>query len=487
MSEALPTADALLSPRQLEVLELMAKGLTNREIGSVLQISPGTAKVHVAAVIKALDVTNRTEAATRLHELGLGATTQETRDEYKVDSFGSRPAIAVLPFDNFSTDPAIDALADGIVEDLTTGLARWRWFPVIARNSAFAFKGRAIDVQEVSRVLGARYVVEGSLRVAGDRLRITVQVLDGGSAHHIWADQFECEHEDRFGALDAIVEQIVSTLEPALVRIGGLRASARHPDQLDAWESTSRGFFHLTRHTIEGFEEAARAYDRALALDPELPAAHSGIAGSRFHLYMHGRSFASCHQPASFGAAADLAARLDPNDPETHYAIAMLRLLEGDRARALAAAERATDLGPSDPAVHRIRATALTANGRPAEAVEALNRALRLSPRDPARAATLSQLAGCRMDLAQWKESRTLLEDSVREAPQYALPYALLALLEVGAGDLEAARAHLAKMQELVPTFSPLRATRLVSTPEAFHIVKQLYAAADWTEPEFED
>ncbi len=475
-----------LTARQLEVLELMAKGLSNPEIAHVLGVARATIKTHVSAVIEALDVTNRTEATARLYELGLGANAGEVRDDFTVDSFGARPAIAILPFDNFSSDPGFDALADGIVEDLTTGLARWRWFPVISRNSSFAFKGQPIDVKEVSRALGARYVVEGSIRTAGDHMRITVQVLDGSNAHHVWAERFDLEQADRFDAIDRIIERMISALEPALVRIGGMRAASKHPDRLDAWESTSQGFFHLTQNTLEGFEDAARAYDRALALDSRLPAAHAGLAAARFHLYCHRTSIGPLRQPESFADSADQAARLDPDDPETHYAVAMLGLLAGDPVRGLTAADRAVDLGPSDPAVHRIRAWALSANDRPAEAAEAVARAQRLSPRDPHHALMVIQLAACRMELGQMPEAETLLDEGIRDAPDLALPHALLAICKVSAGEIEHARTLVTRMQQLAPTYSPLRAMNIVTSTKNFEIAKALYAVAGWKEAEFE-
>jgi len=484
MRASTPREEVILTPRQLEVLELLAKGLTNPEIARVLGISRGTAKNHVAAVIDALEVTNRTEAATRLNELGLGTSAGETRDEFRVESFGSRPAIAVLPFDNLSSDPAIDLLADGMVEDLTTGLAQWRWFPVIARNSAFVYKGRRTDVQEVSRALGARYLVEGSLRVAGSDMRVTVQVIDGTNGHHVWAEQFECDVAHLVDRLDSIVGRIVSALEPALARIHGLRATSRRPELMDAWESANRGFFHLCQLTLEGYREAARAYDRALAIDPRFPSAHSGLAAARMQLYFHGISIGPLQQPESYGEAADRAGELDPSDPETHYAIAVLRVLDGDRSRALVAAERAVELGPSDPAAHRLHALTLSANGRPREAADALSLALRLSPKDPSRALTDVQLAGVWLDLGKRAEAETLLSGAIRAAPGLAMPYPALALCKVADGDLDEARALIARMHEMVPSFLPLRAIQLSSSEKNFGIAKAVLASVGWTEDE---
>ena len=227
----------LLTPRQLEVLELVSKGLTNREIADVLGIAPGTAKNHVAAVLEALDVTNRTEAIGLVRELdaaapGAGPASEATSG---VPGFGNRPALVILPFDDLGA--AEDAhVADGLVEDLTTAMAAWRWFPVISRNSAFSYKGSGVDVREISRELGARYVLEGSVRRSGQRLRVQVQLIDGGSGHHLFARKYERTFDDLFAVQDEIVASIVSTLEPALSQVERLRAMRQPRESLTAWE-----------------------------------------------------------------------------------------------------------------------------------------------------------------------------------------------------------------------------------------------------------
>ncbi len=161
-----------------------------------------------------------------LRELGLSAVEESTRP---VPGFGRRPAIAVLPFDNFSSDPEQDGFADGLVEDLTTRLAMVRWFPVIARNTAFAFRATPRNLAEISRTLDARYLVEGSTRRAGNRTRLHVQVIDGDTGQHVFAEKYDREIDDVFAVQDEIVDAIVGALEPALLRLEGMRGLRTEP------------------------------------------------------------------------------------------------------------------------------------------------------------------------------------------------------------------------------------------------------------------
>jgi TolB-like protein len=181
MPGALQAPEEFLTPRQLEVLELLCKGLTNAEIAGVLDIAAGTAKNHVAAVLEAMGVSNRTEAVGLLKEQA--EPTEFDTVGHAVPGFGQRPSLALLPLDNLGP-PVDDHIADGLVEDLTTALAALRWFPVIARNSSFSYKGRGVDVRQISRELGARCILEGSARRSGDRLRVHVQLIDGASGEH---------------------------------------------------------------------------------------------------------------------------------------------------------------------------------------------------------------------------------------------------------------------------------------------------------------
>jgi adenylate cyclase len=169
-----------------------------------------------------------------------------------VPGFGGRPAIAVLPFDNLSADADQQYFADGLAEDILTRLAAWRWLPVIARNSSFTYRGRSADVKEVGRALGARYVLEGSVRRAGERLRVTGQLIDATNGHHLWAEKYDRKVDDLFAIQDEITDSLCAALQSAIGVAEIERARIKPPASLDAWEAVARGEFHLDHFTRDG-------------------------------------------------------------------------------------------------------------------------------------------------------------------------------------------------------------------------------------------
>ncbi len=179
-----------------------------------------------------------------------------------------KPSIAVLPFENMSDDPEQEYFADGLTEDIITALSLWRSFPVIARNSCFAYKGQSPDVRKVAEELGARYVIEGSVRKGGSRVRISVQVIDATTGHHVWAERFDRELEDIFALQDEITQRIAATVEPELGRFEQRRSATKHPTSLDAWDYCQRGMYLLYKFTKEDIAAAREMFMRAIALDP---------------------------------------------------------------------------------------------------------------------------------------------------------------------------------------------------------------------------
>ena len=203
-------------------------------------------------------------------------------EELTVPGFSGRPAIAVLPFENMSGDPEQEYFADGIAEDLITRLSLWRDFPVIARISSFTYKGRSVDVKQVSRELGVRYVIEGSVRRAGDRVRISAQVIDTTTGAHIWAERYDRELRDIFALQDEITEAIVGSMYPELLRTERERAVRKPPGNLDAWESLQRAVWHALHPTKEDFAMGRSFCERAIELDPHWSVAFAWLAMSHF-------------------------------------------------------------------------------------------------------------------------------------------------------------------------------------------------------------
>lgn len=198
-----------------------------------------------------------------------------------VSGFGGRPAIAVMPFVNLSGDPEQEYFADGLADDILTRLAMWRWLPVIARNSSFAFRGRAVDAKVVGRELGARYVLDGSVRKVGARVRVTGRLIDTTTGLQVWAERYDRVIQDLFGIQDDLAQGIVGALEGAVGSAETTRAHLKPPGNLDAWECYQRGMWHMQRFRREDLVAAVPLFQQAMRLDASMAGPHSGLAAVR--------------------------------------------------------------------------------------------------------------------------------------------------------------------------------------------------------------
>src|SRR6185369_6344397 len=303
-----------------------------------------------------------------------------------------RPSIAVLPFDNMSGDPDQDYFADGISEDLITGLARIRWLFVIARNSSFVYKQRAVDVKQVSRELGVRYVLEGSVRRAGHQVRITAQLVDATSGAHHWADRYDREIGDIFAVQDEITRSVVATIEPRLLAAEGVRAFSRSPDDLGAWELVARAQTYVWRLTREDNAAARDALARAVAAYPEYARARSLLAFCLVFAAHNG--WLDRDEGLSSGRAHVMqAVALDEFDPWGQIALGYSSMMERHTEESLAAFRRAVNLNPSSAAAHCYLSHGLAFAGQASEAIAHGEEAMRLSPLDPETAMFIGGIA----------------------------------------------------------------------------------------------
>jgi TolB-like protein len=294
-----------------------------------------------------------------------------------------KPSIAVLPFANIGDDPEQGYFADGIVEDLITALSRIHWLYVTARNSSFTYKGRAVDVKQVGREMGVRYVVEGSVRRAGTRIRISVQLIDAGTGYHLWANRFDRELEDIFVLQDEIIDMIAGALEPELGAAERQRAVRRPPDSLKAWGLYQRGLSHMYRFTKVDNREAHRLLSLAAADDPLFAAP----LGAQAYVWFLDFILGFVDDPELARAEAVVAGRAavarDGKDPMAHFGLGRAISLTGDTDSAISELECALDLNPNFALAHLGLGTALSLAGRHQEAIDALGIAIRLSPNDP--------------------------------------------------------------------------------------------------------
>ena len=299
-------------------------------------------------------------------------------------SLPDKPSIAVLPFTNMSGDPEQDYFADGLTEDIITALSHWRSFPVIARNSTFTYKGRAVGVHQVADELGARYVLEGSVRRAGSRIRVSTQLIDAETEHHVWAAKFDRAMDDIFEIQDEITEKIVATIEPELARAESKKAVFKRPENLTAWDCYLRGMAYIYKETCEDNGPAKAMFQRALDLDPNYGEAWAGLAWS------HLRDFAlacteSKDQSLAKGFAAALkAVELDDGSSIARFVLGTAYVWAEKLELGIMEVEKALELNPFNAHAQMGLGNRLDLIGRTTEGIAQMERSLKLNPRDPA-------------------------------------------------------------------------------------------------------
>ena len=365
-----------------------------------------------------------------------------------------KPSIAVLAFDNLSGDPDQEYFADGIAEDITTALSKFRWFFVIARNSSFTYKGTSVDVKQVAEELGVRYVLEGSVCKAGSRVRISAQLIDAQTGNHVWADRYDRELADIFDLQDEMTATIVGAIEPELGSAERARAKRKPPDNLDAWDRYQRGLWHFWRYTRENVDEAERLFQSAIDLDPGFGPAYAGIAYLlNFHV-IYGWTDTPDQTLDRALRAGQLAVSTDDKDPFAHFALGRVQTLQGDFETALAELEKAIDLNPNLALAYYGLGFALTWSGRAREALPQFHKAIRQSPHDPALW-TFETMAGfAHIHLGEYAEAVEWLRKAARHPNSIFWPNVNLAVAFVEQEEWDKARAAINAELELQPDLS---------------------------------
>jgi TolB-like protein len=369
-------------------------------------------------------------------------------------SLPDKPSIAVLPFHNLSGDPEQEYFADGVVEDITAALSRMRWLFVIARNSSFTYKGRAVDVTEVGRDLGVRYILEGSIRKAANRIRITGQLIDAQTRAHLWADRFEGALDDIFELQDQLAASVVGAIAPELERAEIERAKRKPTDSLDAYDYYLRGMADLNLGTRAAIEEALPLFSRAIALDPGYASAYGMAAWCLFWRKLNGWMTDQPREIAEGTRLARLAVELGKED-----AVALTRgghalaHLAGDLEGGVALLERAKLLNPNLVSAWFLGGYLRVHLGDIEDGIAHLTHAMRLSPLDPETyriqaGIGLAHLYGRRFDLAvSWAEK------SARALPSFLFALCILAAAQAQADQIEKARRTMAEIRRLDPSF----------------------------------
>jgi adenylate cyclase len=338
-----------------------------------------------------------------------------------------RPSIAVLPFQNMSGDPDQGYFADGIAEDVITALARYPSLFVIARNSTFTYKGRAVEVRQVGRELGVRYVLEGSLRKSGNRIRITSQLVEAESGKHLWAEHYDRDLADIFGVQDEITEAVTIAIAPAVAAAEQQRAMRRPPESLDAWASFQRGLWHLGKFTPDDSAIAEKFFQQARQLDANFAGAYWGLAKAQIISAAIFQKRNLAETLISANALTRQAAALDTADAEARSWLGHVLFMSGDAEGALPEIERALAMSPNLANAHESLGDTLTWSGRPNEGLAALQSYIRLDPRSPMLAVGLQQIVAAHYFCHEYEAAVAAAKRVMRSYPEYPLPHRWLA------------------------------------------------------------
>jgi adenylate cyclase len=357
-----------------------------------------------------------------------------------------KPSIAVLPFRNTGDDSGQEYFADGLVEDIITALSRFKSLFVIARNSSFTYKGRAIDIRQVGRELGVRYVLEGSIRKGGNRVRITAQLIDAISGANVWAERYDRDLKDVFAVQDEITASVAGLIEPALAEAERQRVLRKPPDRLDAWEAYQRGLWHFYKYGSEENLTALTFFRQAIALDPNFAPGHYGCA-----LALQWDIWHYSHRP--FGEVqgtpreeALVAVSLDDKDAMAHAVLAHMLMWGSEWEAAIAEARAALALNPNNAFVISMLGCVLGFGGYRDEALDRLHQAMRASPHDPLTWLWMLWMAFIRLSARKFDASLEILHQLVRLRPGLAPAHELMAACLAHLGRLDDASAALERI-----------------------------------------
>jgi adenylate cyclase len=361
-----------------------------------------------------------------------------------------KPSIAVLPFANMSNDPEQEFFADGIAEDIITALSRYPSLFVIARNSCFTYKGRAVDVKQVGRELGVRYVLEGSLRKAGNRIRVTAQLVEAETGNHVWAERYDRDLADIFAVQDEIAGAVTIAIAPAIAEAEQQRAMRKPPGSLDAWNAYQRGMWHQGKASAEDNALAQKFFQQAIDLDPMFVGGYKGLAtaqgGAAFD-FQAGNPSAIL---SSVEALARRAVALDNTDAEACTILSNALRNRGNLSDALAEAERALAISPNLSDAHGMLGIALILSGQPKEGLAALETSIRLNPRS--RWALRENYMAMGLYFAREYEAAVeAARRAIRSYPDYPHPYRWLAAALGQRGQIQEAKQALESAIAIAP------------------------------------
>lgn len=358
-----------------------------------------------------------------------------------------RASIAVLPFANVSGDKEQEYLADGLTEDIITALTRFRWFRVIGRNSSFAYKGRSLDSKQIARDLGVGYLLEGSVRRSGERVRISVQLVDATLASQIWAERYAIELTEAFSVQDAIAERVAGAIEPELLKTESLPTGPRHSGNVTAWDLVRQGTWRFHQVAREAHLKARELFRQASELDPDLAEAHIWVARVSAGIVAYDWSVDPNVEIREGLGAALKAIQLDEKNPYSHYALAICSNYANGPEQAVLAAEKAIEITPSFALGHLVLGMAHLFRGCPSDAIASLDRGLKLNAYDPQNFVWYHLLALAHLFAGNGEEALAAAIKSRKIRPSWQPLYETLACCYVLLGRAQEARLCLDEMR----------------------------------------
>jgi adenylate cyclase len=371
-----------------------------------------------------------------------------------------KPSIAVLAFTNMSGDAEQEYFSDGISEDIITDLSKLSELNVIARNSSFTYKGKPVDVKQVGRELGVRYVLEGSVRKSGNRVRVTGQLVDAANGAHIWADRFDRDLTDIFAVQDELTQEIISALKIKLTPETKDRLARKNRIDEDAYDLFLRARELSWHATSSNSIEARGLLGRAVTINPDFAAAHAGIAATYANDYANGWAENPEQSLQTALEIAERAVQLDEEEPQAREVLAIALFFHHELDRALAEARRCLSLAPNSAAGHVVIARILTYSGDAASAINMIDAYMRLDPLYGGLA--LHFLAEARFSLGQFNEAVAILTERLERTPNSETSYALVAACYGHLGRFDEARAAWAEVMRIAPSFSIERQRRIL-------------------------
>ena len=447
MEKPLPTDEAL-SSRELEIAQAYSSGETYQQIADRLFLAPSTVRTHLSTVYRKLGVSSKLQ----LHRYFEDRLQSDNVEDTLATPLPDKPSIAVLAFENMSQDPQQEHFSDGMSEDIITALSRSPWLFIIARNTTFTYKGENVDVKRVARELGVRYVLEGSVRTAGNRIRVTAQLIDGISGGHVWSERYDGDLADVFDLQDEITRNVVASIQTSVQLTAGTRIERSSRPDLTVWELTMQAWSLLYDFSPQSYATAEDLLNRALQRDPNSAEATLLLSLIYHHNALMGFSddfLATTKRANELGRQAT---RLDDRNEYAHWAFGISCWGLNKHEESIAALERAVELNPNCSLAYGSLGTVLNLVGRHEEAIANQQIAIRSNPRDPSIFFRFSGIAFAHYLAGRFDEAVLWANKSIHRRARWYFSHFVLAASHCSAGRPDEAKMAIDNCRTALPS-----------------------------------